>query len=244
MDDTDKSVLRARDFRTAPVLIAVSVFFLWRTALIPFFGGANRAGVSGVHWYDSAAIVPFFIFGSLLVLALFLLAVAIRDGGARRAVGWDRGEVQRFLSLALIFLAYIAALVPRVDFIVASGLVLTALIFGYHGGVARRMWIAAGTVGVAGIYAIVRHLPQAEWGRWDDDILALVLWGGLTVLALGTAGRDRAIRAMPFIAVLTPLILVCAMAFGFRQNVPNRGGLIFSQIEYHYYVTVRPLWRN
>jgi hypothetical protein len=49
---------------------------------------------------------------------------------------------------------------------------------------------------------------------------------------------------VPVIAILAPVILVCAMAFGFRQNVPNRGGLIFSQIEYHYYVTLRPLWRS
>ncbi len=48
---------------------------------------------------------------------------------------------------------------------------------------------------------------------------------------------------IPAIAILAPLILVCAMAFGFRQNVPNRGGLIFKQIEYHYYVTLRPIWR-
>ena len=43
-------------------------------------------------------------------------------------------------------------------------------------------------------------------------------------------------------AVLVPLMLVLAMAFGFRQNVPNRSGLLFSQIEYHYYVTLKPLW--
>ncbi|MFG6604803.1 hypothetical protein, partial [Sulfitobacter sp. 1A09134] len=56
--------------------------------------------------------------------------------------------------------------------------------------------------------------------------------------------RSRIARSTPWIALLTPLILVTAMAFGFRQNVPNRGGLLFSQIEYHYYVTLRPLWRD
>lgn len=48
-------------------------------------------------------------------------------------------------------------------------------------------------------------------------------------------------RLTPVIAVAAPLILVCAMAFGFRQNVPARGGLIFKQIEYHWYVTLKPL---
>jgi hypothetical protein len=56
-------------------------------------------------------------------------------------------------------------------------------------------------------------------------------------------GGGRVARATPWIAVLAPLVLICAMAFGFRQNIPNRGGLLFSQIEYHYYVTLRPLWK-
>ena len=51
-------------------------------------------------------------------------------------------------------------------------------------------------------------------------------------------------RITPIVSVMAPLILVLAMAFGFRQNVPNRTGLLFSKIEYHYYVTVRPLWRG
>ena len=48
--------------------------------------------------------------------------------------------------------------------------------------------------------------------------------------------------AIPVIAVVAPLILILAMAYGFRQNVPNRGGLIFKQIEYQYFVNIKPLW--
>lgn len=242
----DKAVMRARDFWAALLLFGVAAFFLRRTTFIPLFGH-NRAGVSGADWYNSAALVPFGIFGGLLVLSLVLLTISIREGGARSAlsaagIGWNRAEAHRFVTLAAILFFYIVGLVPRVDFILASGLLITALIFGYHHGHARRMSLAAAVVAFAGSYALVRNLPQSDWGRHDDDLVTLALWICLTLWALVQGRGDRVARVIPVIAVAAPLILVCVMAFGFRQNVPNRGGLIFKQIEYHYYVSLKPLW--
>ena len=54
----------------------------------------------------------------------------------------------------------------------------------------------------------------------------------------------RIVKITPVLSIIAPLILVVAMAFGFRQNVPNRTGLLFSHIEYHYYVSIRPLWQG
>ncbi|MEM9969879.1 MAG: hypothetical protein AAF762_02100 [Pseudomonadota bacterium] len=246
MNSEDKAVLRARDFYSSLVLIAVSVFFLWRTSFIPLWGD-NRAGVSGSDWYSSAAIVPLGIFSALLVLALVLLTISIRSGGARDAlgavgIGWNRAEARRFGTIAVILFFYIAALVPRVDFLIASGLLITALIHGYHGGIAARMWGAAAVVTAPGIYALVAHLPRAEWNRHDDDWLTLAVWAAYTAYVVWRRRAEPLRRAIPAIAVTAPLILVLAMAFGFRQNVPNRGGLIFSQIEYHYFVNLKPLW--
>jgi hypothetical protein len=242
----EKAVLRARDFWTSIALFSLSVFFLWRTTSIPLFG-ANRAGVSGSDWYNSAAIVPYGIFGLMLVLALVLLRVSIRDGGAARAmsaigIGWNPAEAVRFGTIGIILFFYIASMVPRVDFIIASGLLITALIYGYHGGHRARMWIAATVVAVPGIYAMILHLPQKDWGAHDDDVVALLAWVGLTAWTLLRPPFDRVTRITPVLATVAPFILVCTMAFGFRQNVPNRGGFFFSQIEYHYYVTLKPLW--
>lgn len=178
-----------------------------------------------------------------------LLRIAIKAGGAQRAfcaigIGWNRQEAIRIGSIAVIMGVYIFALVPRVDFILASGLVITALIYGFHAGRIGRMLLAAVVVALPGLYALVRHFPQAEWNKpHDDDWVVLAAWVLLSIWML-IHDRSRIARATPWVAVLTPLILVTAMAFGFRQNVPNRGGLLFSQIEYHYYVTLRPLWRN
>lgn len=250
-DDTTSeeiAILRARDFWGALVLMAVSAFFLWRTFDIPLWG-ANRAGVSTAAWYNSAALVPLGIFSALLLLSLVLLSIAIKAGGAKRAltsvgIGWDRAEALRFTTIGVILFFYVAGLVPRVDFIACSGLLITALIFGYHKGQSQRMILAAIAVALCGFYAMIRHLPQSQWGAADDDIVTLVIWAALTIWVLIQARGDRVLRIIPVLAVAAPLILVCAMAFGFRQNVPNRGGVIFSQIQYHYYVTLRPLWSS
>lgn len=244
----DIAVLRARDFWAALALIAASVFFLWRTSYIPLFGG-NRAGVSGASWYNSAAVVPLGVFSALLVLAFVLLVISIRAGGAKTAlsavgIGWNRSEAIRFGTIGVIIGLYIIGLVPRVDFILCSGLVITALIYGFHTGNPRRMVTAAAAVAVPALYALIMHLPQSQWAKpHDDDALTLLVWVVLSVVAW-RGPRDAVARATPLIAVIVPVVLVCAMAFGFRQNVPNRSGLIFSQIEYQYYVNIRPIWRN
>lgn len=246
VDDPVPLELRARDFWASLVLIILSLFFLWKTTAIPLFGD-QIGGVSGIHWYDSAAIVPLCVFGSLLVLSCVLLANAVRSGGAAQAfsavgLGWNAFAALRFACIGLCLIAYIAGLVPRVDFIVASGLLITALIFGFHGEDAGRMRVAATAMLVPAAYALIVHLPRSEWNAHDDDLVALATWGLLTALVIWRSRSTPLLRIVPIVAVLAPFILVCAMAFGFRQNVPARTGLLFKQIEYHYYVTLRPLW--
>ncbi len=244
----DVQVLRARDFWASLTMIVLSIFFLWKTSEIPLWGG-NRAGVSGVDWFNSAAIVPLFIFTAVLVLAIVLLIVSIRSGGAQHAVtsvglGWDKVEALRVSTISLMLLAYVVGLVPRVDFILCSGLLITGLSFGFFGGHARRALIACMFLVTAGVFAFVSYPAQADWNNHADDWCTLILWIGLTVLLLMKCATEKVLRVVPLIAILAPFVLVCAMAFGFRQNVPARGGLIFEQIEYHYYVTLRPLWKE
>ena len=249
MDKPDETLLmRARDFWASIVLITVSVFFLWKTSDIPLWG-ENRAGVSGSDWYNSAAIVPLFIFGGLLALSFVLLAISIRSGGAENAlsalgIGWDKSEAYRASTIGLILLAYVVGLVPRVDFILCSGLLITALTYGYYGGHARRALVACIAVVCAGLFAFAVFPAQADWNAHGDDWFTLALWVSLTFVVLTKAASERVLRVVPLVAILAPLLLVCAMAFVFRQNVPARGGLIFKQIEYHYYVTLRPLWKD
>lgn len=242
--------MRRRDFWTSIFLIVVSAFFLYRTSLIPFFK-ADAAGVQGA-WFNSAALVPFGIFSALLLLAFVLLAIAVKDGGmvgalSARAMGFTRSEAERLACVALILCAYIFALVPRTDFIACSALLITALIWGFHSGNRTAMRLSALMILLPSAYALIVHFPRDQWTKpHDDDIIVLIAFLVLTALMFLLSRRlgimGRVVRITPVIAVLTPLLLVIAMAFGFRQNVPNRQGLIFSKIEYHYYVTLKPFW--
>ena len=247
----DRGALRAADFWTALVLIALASFFLWRTSRLPFFK-ASAAGVKA-EWYNSAALVPYGVFGALLLSGFGLLGVAVRDGGAARAlagaprVSW--GDVARVGGAVAILALYVGALVPRVDFTLASALAITALIGGFHEGRGRPLALALAATAVPGLYALAAHGPQAEWGAPDDDWLTLAAFLALTVAFLAeTRARHGRVPgyalAAPAIGLVVPFLLVCAMAFGFRQNVPARTGLVFSQVEYHYYVTVRPWLRG
>lgn len=248
-DPPDLTTRRRQDFWTSLVLIAVSLFFLWRTSLLPFTG-ARGGGVGAGDWYMSAALVPFFIFGALLVLGVALLIIAIRQGGTPPGLPpvwtWARSaQGGRVLACAAILLAYIFALVPRVDFILSSALVVMALITGFHQTRVRATWIALAAVMVPAAYALIVNFPRSRWAAPHDDdwlvLAAFVLLVIVTMIDAGRAGtRDIWLKLAPAIALIVPFLLICAMAFGFRQNVPNRTGLVFSQVEYHYYVTWRP----
>ncbi|MEM9708570.1 MAG: hypothetical protein AAF871_07210 [Pseudomonadota bacterium] len=251
MGNTDISVLRARDFWSALALMAGSGFFLFKTAEIPFFNTAN-AGVRSAEWYNSAALVPYGLFSCLFLCGFGLLVVSIRDGGAARAfnavgLAIDTAELNRIAAIAVCLLAYIAGLVPRVDFIIASALVLTALFWGFHRGQVRARWGATGLLAAPALYAFLVHTPQSEWRASDDDWVALGFWVIMVGAMLSDArrwpeGRGVA-KAVAILSLVVPFLLVTAMAFGFRQNVPARSGVIFSQIELVFYTGLRPWWR-
>jgi hypothetical protein len=249
----DKTVLRTRDFWTSLVLLAVSVFFIFKTTDIPFFN-AKSAGVDTAEWYNSAALVPYGIFYAMLILSLVLLYISIKDGGAKQALsfvglGFTKSETLRIVSVSAVLLFYIFGLVPRVDFIIGSALMITCLIWGFHKGDQKAMMISVGSIAMASIYALIAHFSRGEWTKpHDDDWVTLLVFLCLTITMFikehHTKSVDAIVKFTPIISILVPTILVCAMAFGFRQNVPNRQGLIFSQIEYHYFVTIKPLWQG
>ncbi len=253
----DLTTRRRQDFWTALLLIAVSLFFLQQTSEIPFFK-ADAAGVDAGQWYNSAALVPFGIFGLLLLLSIGLLINAIRHGGLPesfrggalawyRVVNWAaRSDVSRMVATALIMLAYIFALVPRVDFTIASALVLLALIYGFNATRPRATAIALVAVLLPSLFSLIAFFPRARWGASHlDDILVLAAFLLLIPIALIETRRaegkiGQVLKLAPLLAFLFPLFLVIVMAFGFRQNIPTRTGLLFQQIEYHYYVTLKP----
>ncbi len=249
----EKTVLRARDFWTSIVLISVSCFFLFETTSIAFLN-TEVAGVDAADWYNSAALVPYGIFLGLLVLSIGLMVISIRDGGAKHALssaglGISGSELARSSCVCLMLSLYLVGLVPRVDFIISSAILITALVWGFHKENRASMWICTAIVAAVSVYALVMNFPRSQWTKpHDDDWVALGGFLFLTAVMFvndSRAGKISSVtKLIPVISVLVPLVLVSAMAFGFRQNVPNRTGLLFSNLEYHYYVTLRPLWRG
>lgn len=249
----EKTILRARDFWASMVLILLSLYLLYKTSNIPFFDAA-AAGVDSAGWYNSAALVPYGIFVSLLILAFILLYISFKDGGAKHAlslvgIGFEREEVIRLCAISIILFFYIFGLVPRGDFIISSALLMTSLIWGFYSGEGKPKLYSILAISAAGLYAMIAHFPRSEWAKpHDDDWVTLVIFTVLTAYMLihesSKAEFSRVVKLTPVISVLVPFILVMAMAFGFRQNVPNRTGLLFSKIEYHYYVTIKPLWQG
>ncbi|MEP3275966.1 MAG: hypothetical protein ABJN26_26785 [Stappiaceae bacterium] len=247
----DKTELRRKDFYTALVLIGLSLFFLYKTSEIPFFE-ANAAGVESGKWYNSAALVPYAVFVAMLVLSVTLLVIAIKGGGKpthlsfEQFSGWFVQGGGKVTLIAVYLLLYIFALVPRIDFTIASALVFAALVFSFHEDRFRPMLLGLFFVAVPSFYALVVHLPRAEWTKpHDDDWVGLISFILLCISVMTeirlTHGRfPFYAKLTPFIAAFLPLLLVVTMAFGFRQNVPNRTGLIFQNVEYHYYVTIKP----
>ena len=249
----DKLILRVRDFWTSIFLIFTSLFFLYETTDIPFLN-TKVAGVEAADWYNSAALVPYGIFGGLLLLSFILLGIAIKDGGAKHAltkigIGYSQAELIRVFCVCIILFFYIFGLIPRVDFILSSSLMITCLIWGFHSENRISMILSTLSISIVSTYALVIHFPRSEWAKpHDDDWLVLAMFVILTLIMLMMESRKgtltRVVKITPVLSIVAPLMLVMAMAFGFRQNVPNRTGLIFSQIEYHYYVSIRPLWQG
>jgi len=251
----EKTKLRRQDFWTALLLIAVSVAFIAKTAEIPFIR-TGAGGVAAGHWYNSPALVPYGIFGALLLLSVGLLITAIRDGGSPQGLSIQTlrallltQDSARIAAVSVIMLAYIFALVPRVDFTLCSALVMLALIYGFHETRPRATLIATIAVLIPSAYALAVNFPQARWNApHDDDWLTLATFLALIPVMwtdCARAGRvDGFIKSAPVVAFVVPLLLIIAMAFGFRQNVPNRTGLLFTQIEYHFYVNWRPFVRG
>lgn len=251
--EQERRALRLKDFWTAIVLMAVSAGLLLKTTELPFFE-ARAAGMAEGRWYNSAALVPYMVFGLLFLLALSLLVIAVRDGGSpqrtdfRNLLSQLRAPfARRFMIISAILLGYIFALVPRVDFILATALTMMALTYGFHERRMRPAVIAIAAVAIPSLYAIVVNFPSDRWAKpHDDDWLTLLAFVVLTGAALIESARANGklpnyMRYIPLVCLLTPTLLVVTMAFGFRQNVPNRTGLLFSQIEYHYYVNLKPL---
>ena len=116
-----------KDFLASIVLIAFSLTVLVHSYTMP------RLERRGIDPLSAPGVVPGFIGGVLLVLALVLFVRSIRKGGYRlRAAGgaektWQRGAAYRVLLTLGLSIAYAVGFLGRVNYSLATA----GFIFGF-----------------------------------------------------------------------------------------------------------------
>jgi hypothetical protein len=236
----EKSVersLRKADFWTSIVLFALGVAMFIGATTFPMTD--SYGGVQNV-WYVSPALFPLIIATALVILSLVLFANAIVTVGVRDAVA-DIGRLSYRLSerdvrlvmvIALIG-AYVYALVPRVDFFLATALFLQAFIGSFYPERSDMMKVHAAPflafsvlVGVLALVGPTREPETLFAGVIDAAALGLfviVAFVALRRLAGPTQPDRRRVRIGLVVSVVVPLILCPVFKYLLLVPLPMEG---------------------
>ncbi|MFW6077733.1 MAG: hypothetical protein ACOC71_08260 [Hyphomicrobiales bacterium] len=240
--------MRKADFWTSLVLLAVAAGMLLETLSYPLEG--SYAGVRNA-WYVAPALLPLIIAGALIFLSGLLLAHAVRTGGAGAALAdLPRASATRifaatadFWIVGLVLAGYIYGLLPRVDFVAATTLLLFTLVAVYDleiPGTARRalaIFLLTTLVVVALALFGWRPGPQsaaayardgAVWGAAAASII--LVW----LAALRDATASARFSRCFWLSLLTPLIVSVIFKFGLLVPLPTEGLTVelMNQIRY------------
>jgi hypothetical protein len=236
VSETSQVNLRKADFWTSLVLLAIGAGMLLKALSMPLEG--TYAGVTNA-WYVSPALFPLIVAGFLLLLSLILLANAVRTGGASAALRAFRRQKthasagsEAFWIVGGVLGAYIYILVPRVDFIAATTLLLFTLVAVFDlrsTRAARRALLvyAATAAAVLGMALFLFELPpqSAEAYARDASVWMVVAVSmGVVAVALREEpeNRTRFARCV-WVSLLTPLILSTSFKYGLLVPLPNEG---------------------
>ncbi len=229
--------LRKADFWTSLVLLVLATGMLLKTLTYPLEG--SFAGVRNV-WYVSPALFPLIVAGMLILLSGFLLVHAIRSGGAAAALSDLRGgALERlwafsgeFWIVGGILAGYIYVLIPRIDFVAGTTLLLFTLVAAYHlghGAAARRaLSIYAAAVVLVALATLAGFQPAprstAAWLRdalvWAVTAFSIV---AVRVAVRGDPEPRRRFRHALAVSLATPILFGAVFKFGLLVPLPYEG---------------------
>jgi hypothetical protein len=229
--------LRKADFWTSLVLLAVATGMLLETLTYPLEG--SFAGIRNV-WYVSPALFPLMVGGMLILLSGLLLVHAIRSGGAAAALADLRGDAfarfwaysGEFWIVGGVLAGYIYGLIPRIDFVAGTTLLLFTLVAAYHlghGSAARRaLSVYAAAVALVVLTALAGFQPEPRSGAaWLRDAL---VWGvtALSIAAVWAGVRMEAEPRRKFrhalaVSLVTPILFGAVFKFGLLVPLPYEG---------------------
>lgn len=227
--------LRKADVWTGLVLAVVAIAMVAGALTFPLAG--TYAGVRNV-WYVSPALFPLIVGGLMLALSLGLVTRALREYRAiapgcrvfRIEAGAIGREGANALLIAALLTFYIVGLVPRVDFVVATTLLLIVFIGTYviASTVGRGVLVAC--LGGAGVMAFAVALagawpaPRSSAQHIADGVVAVVVLLSALGLAVFARGKERR-RLVPVIgtSIGTAVVLSAVFKYGLLVPLPREG---------------------
>jgi len=230
MDDNKKVRLRKHDFWTSLVLLALAAAMAWEATGYPMTD--SYGGVRNV-WYVSPALFPLLVAAGLFLLSLVLLINSVLSGGARVALGGPIDQaakiaaVGRFAAIAALLAAYVYALVPRVDFFIATVLFLQAFFAVFHvtGKNITRPCLMIFAVGAAcaGALAATGTSSGHIWMAFESALLAGCLW--LPWSAWRGAGTEQSapLRHAALTSIAVPAFLCPVFKYALLVPLPAEG---------------------
>jgi hypothetical protein len=240
--------LRKADFWTSIVLLALAAGMLVETLSYPLEG--SYAGVRNA-WYVSPALLPLIIAGALIILSGLLLANAVRTGGAAAALGdLPQASAARiwaatadFWIIGGVLAGYIYGLLPRVDFVAVTTLMLFTLVAIYDmeaPSVARRALAIFFITSLAVVaLALFGWRPGAQSAAAYARDAAVWSAAAMSIVAVWFAARHEATARLRFfrcvwLSILTPLIVSVIFKFGLLVPLPTEGLTVelMNQIRY------------
>ena len=233
----DKIKLRKGDFIASLLLIAFGIFVVVLSTRMPM--KASYGGVES-YWYVAPSLFPLFTGSMTIILGGFLMAVAVKEGGAK-AFFTKRVEkltfnvsnrTARTLTVALAIGSFIYIFVPRVDFFISIStflFFLTTVFYPENKLIWKRLTY------IFGIESAVIFLCYLT-GVWDTiysmyvytfDILALLTLVAMMIVAFRTAKSEgvdtKKIRTTIWLAIIVPAFLCPVFRYALRIPLPHEG---------------------
>ena len=233
----DREHLRRTDLWTGLGLAAVAVAMLIGASRFPI--SASYGGVRNV-WYVSPALFPLIVGVGILVLSLVLVATAARSlgrGGLRQALSLPEASFgprhQRFAMIVVAIVGFVYAMVPAVDFFLATALFLLVFMAAFHlpdgRGLLPNLYVYSMLVAMTVVWRLV-GLGGTTGLTHGLDILTLAglaggIWINWRITAGDPTGRKR-LRHVLWMVAVTPALLCVLFRYGLLVPLPHEGLVI------------------
>ncbi len=233
----DRERLRRTDLWTGLGLAALAVAMLIGASRFPI--SASYGGVQNV-WYVSPALFPLIVGFGILALSMVLVVTAARSlgrDGLRQALSLPKADFaprqRRFAMIVAAIIGFVFAMVPAVDFFLATALFLLVFMAAFHlpdgTGLLPNLTTYLVLVGLT-IAWRATGLGEVPGLEYVLDVLILIgiaaaLWVNWRTTAGDPLSRKR-LRHVLWMVAVTPTVLCILFRYGLLVPLPHEGIVI------------------